>query len=547
MADVKFEVVSLALPTSAQSVDFTISGFGAPIAAIFISSAGNGLDTKGNFGRFMQGACTATTQYVTSVSSNFGSANSVAQRSSRTDNCIRLLDTGSLTVFAEAAFEEFITDGVRVDLTDPPSFGAIVTCILIGGSDVTDAHVGNLGLGTGTAGVPETGVGFEPDLLFVNCIGFGSATALATTNIWSSGVAINDGSETQSCHVFRETTGTAAVQAYSTMNTGAIAAQHNGSSGFTWDGTLTSFDSDGFTVTPSSSAGSDFIHYLALELANSPDIKLFEYTTPTTDIEDTVTTPGFEPTFGMMWTGNNASFDVSDSTTADVLGISAFDATASSYSALFMEDGSLTASGGKISSSAALDAYINNTTSDVTATLTSLNSDGWTLDYSNSPAVAKKYFALAIGPAASGGTSVLTGTTVPTITEADVVTGGKTSIITLTGDTWVAAGATFDAQRQAIIDGFDAAASPTNGWNNEVRDNEVVGSVVRTSSTVVTITWTAAASYDISSTETITGTVPNAALVTGTSDIISTPTFTVTAVASGLPVPVAMFNYRRRR
>jgi len=159
------------------------------------------------------------------------------------------------------------------------------------------------------------------------------------------------------------------------------------------------------------------------------------------------------------------------------------------------------------------------------------------------PATPPVYFV----PSAAAVTGALTGTTVPTITETDIVDGGKTSIITLTGDTWVASGATFDAQRQAIINGFDAASSPTNGWNNEVQANEVVTAVVRTSDTVVTVTWTAAASYDISSTETITCTIPNAALVTSGSDIIVTPTFTVTAVAVGLPIPVAMFNYRRRR
>ena len=87
-------------------------------------------------------------------------------------------------------------------------------------------------------------------------------------------------------------------------------------------------------------------------------------------------------------------------------------------------------------------------------------------------------------------------------------------------------------QRQAIINGLDAAASPTNGWNNEVRDKEVVGAVVRTSDTVVTITLTAAAAYDISSTETITVTVPGAA-VTGGSPITGDVTFTVTHVVGG--------------
>lgn len=132
----------------------------------------------------------------------------------------------------------------------------------------------------------------------------------------------------------------------------------------------------------------------------------------------------------------------------------------------------------------------------------------------------------------SGVTAAITGTATDTIDEDDITDGGKTIIITLTGDTWVAAGATFNAQRQAIINGLDAAASPTNGWNNEVRDNEVVTAVVRTSATVVTITLTTQAGYDITSTETITVTVPNAALVTSGSDITGSPTFTVAAAAA---------------
>jgi len=133
----------------------------------------------------------------------------------------------------------------------------------------------------------------------------------------------------------------------------------------------------------------------------------------------------------------------------------------------------------------------------------------------------------------SAASAAITGTAVATINEADIVTGGKTIIITLTGDTWVAAGATFNAQRQNIIDGLDAASSPANGWNNEVRDKEVVTAVVRTSDTIVTITLTAQAGYDISSQEVITVTIPATALVTSSSEIIGVPTFTVDLVAAG--------------
>ena len=148
--------------------------------------------------------------------------------------------------------------------------------------------------------------------------------------------------------------------------------------------------------------------------------------------------------------------------------------------------------------------------------------------------------------AASGSTATLSGT-VTTADESDIAAGGDTTILTLSGDTWVAAGATFNAQRQAIIDGCTSAQSETTGWNNEARDNEVVGAVVRTSDTVVTITWTAAAAYDITANETITVTVPAAALVTSASAVVATPTFTVSFVASGVtPIPPMMHNVGRQ-
>lgn len=131
----------------------------------------------------------------------------------------------------------------------------------------------------------------------------------------------------------------------------------------------------------------------------------------------------------------------------------------------------------------------------------------------------------------STATCALTGTITSSATEADIVAGGKTIILTLTGDTWVASGATFDAIRQDIIDGIDSAQAEANGWDAVVKAGEAVTAVVRTSNTVVTITLSAFASYDITATETITATVPAAALSGGFS-ILASPTFTVAAAAA---------------
>jgi len=129
---------------------------------------------------------------------------------------------------------------------------------------------------------------------------------------------------------------------------------------------------------------------------------------------------------------------------------------------------------------------------------------------------------------ATGVVSATLGGTVGNDAEADVVSGGSTITLTLTNDTWNAAGSAFDNERQAIINGLDSAESETTGWNAEVRDKEVVGAVVRTSDTVVTITLTAASSYDITTQETITMTIPASALVTSSSAVIATPNFVIT-------------------
>lgn len=120
-------------------------------------------------------------------------------------------------------------------------------------------------------------------------------------------------------------------------------------------------------------------------------------------------------------------------------------------------------------------------------------------------------------------TAAITGTATPSIREADIVAGGKTIIITLTGDTWVTAGATFDAQRQNIINGLDSAQAEAAGWDAQVKANLAVTTVVRTSNTVCTVTLSAQAAYNITARETVTVTIPASALA-GAAQIVATPT-----------------------
>ncbi len=146
--------------------------------------------------------------------------------------------------------------------------------------------------------------------------------------------------------------------------------------------------------------------------------------------------------------------------------------------------------------------------------------------------------------AGASSSGVITGTAEPAALESEIVVGDETTIITLSDDTWVADGATFDAQRQAIIAGADSAEAEVAGWNAEVRDKEDVTAVVRTSDTVVTITWSAAAAYKITANETITVTIPAAALVTSGIAVVATPTFVITNETPTIPtgIPSGFFS-----
>lgn len=148
-------------------------------------------------------------------------------------------------------------------------------------------------------------------------------------------------------------------------------------------------------------------------------------------------------------------------------------------------------------------------------------------------------FKYAVEP--PSGIAALTGRLVDGINDSNVRMGYATLIITLTGETWAASGATFDAERQGIIDGITGSTD----WNDDVRDNITVGSVVRTSNTVVTITMDDGyVDYLPSSDDTISVVVP-ASATSATGSVTATGSITITKLtgtASDLVVTVASLS-----
>lgn len=122
-------------------------------------------------------------------------------------------------------------------------------------------------------------------------------------------------------------------------------------------------------------------------------------------------------------------------------------------------------------------------------------------------------------PLHMNGLNLDSGTAVAVLTvdlaESTVIAGGEAIVITLTNDTWV--GATFNAQRQNILDGITGTTFISS---------QGVGTVVRTSDTVVTITLSAVPGYTISGDEVGSVLVPSSALAGA--DDLDAGSFTVT-------------------
>ena len=127
-------------------------------------------------------------------------------------------------------------------------------------------------------------------------------------------------------------------------------------------------------------------------------------------------------------------------------------------------------------------------------------------------------------------TCALSGT-VTSASEDEYRIAGETIILTLTGDTWAAAGTGpigSTADTQAILDGLDVVPDTNNSGFNAVLAALAPSDVARTSSTICTITLPAIAGFSIDVLETITATIPAAVLVSSAVPIVASPNFTIT-------------------
>lgn len=218
-------------------------------------------------------------------------------------------------------FLEFIPGGVRL-YCNTVSFDIEVNATVFWGDDLDVVASGTV-LGTGTSAIAQTGVGFQPTALFAvyhaNASEFGM----------SIGAAADDGGGILQRSIQRNSANGAAAGGtpYQQYDNSHIAGRLSTAGAQVWQLTLNSFDTDGFTVTPSASTSSATLWWIAMRSKSGLKFKVADLTTPTSTGDAAITGVGFQPQFalGAVCSIQSANTISSDAEPASAISILACD------------------------------------------------------------------------------------------------------------------------------------------------------------------------------------------------------------------------------
>lgn len=399
--DVKIEVVQAAINTSTGTQDFTFSGLGTCIGAIFVLSGATVVNTTTDGIVFAIGACDGTREWSHAIADEHGVATSVSNSLKSNTKCMSfMLNTATTSIDGEADFDSFITDGVRINWSNAPSVALIMTVILIGGADAEfwcDVVAAPTISGNSTV---VTTVGFTPDVLL--CVAGQSQadeTIVANASI-GIGFGVNTGSAFD-----QQAIEWASIDGAASAN---LQGRHRGTRIYSRLQSETAEvltpSVNGFTLTASADMSANDAGFIALGI-DDRSASIVQKFMPTATGNDAVTGVGFIPqvVFSILSRLDTPNkLETNDTALSNGLGI--FTATDEFSTTVNSDDGSVT-----IDSSSKVDVKAI-TIDDATGTLenqathVSMDSDGWTLNFSTADATARVYISLAIEEAAAGAT-----------------------------------------------------------------------------------------------------------------------------------------------
>ncbi len=300
-----------------------------------------------------------------------------------------------------ATVQSFITDGVRLTFTGVNGDAQLYTVIFFAGVDVS-AHVDTVAVTSPALDI--TTPGFEPDLVFA--LGGQTGVGIFQPAVTMFGACANDGGETQMGWSWDTSNGagTSDVEAY-LGTTDIISAIYNGV--LDYEITLSDFDANGFSAERTSGSSTRGFNYLALSFGGSANVWVGGMDTPTTDGDDVQTGPAFKPQFVLLGTTDLPSVNtVAEDGDAGSFGISVFDKDGNEFSNCWAdEDAETTTDTQSLNDNQAVNYASDDGAQQQAATFSTMDANGWTLNFSVADGTTRKWWGVAIEEIAAAGLS----------------------------------------------------------------------------------------------------------------------------------------------
>jgi hypothetical protein len=293
--------------------------------------------------------------------------------------CIALLFPNLSSDDGYAVFDSWITNGVRVDWLDAFSDDWLVTCVLFGGTDLS-AHVGTASV-SGSTPLDVTAPGADTEVAFFISSHAGDRVITDTPSAQSTfnfGMFAYDGGSNHSrCMTQVCTDGSSSGDPYRELNTSNVLLNMFQSSTFARRSCQQI--TNGFRLT-STNSGDATCYYLALSFNGNYSAEMGEIVAPGTGSE-VVTAPGFKPQFlACMSVGTGGGRQSGDS--ASSMGVGVADATNEYSHTITDENGAATINAQSLAVASLIDTPLKDGTTGDVATVTSFDTNGFTLDFS---------------------------------------------------------------------------------------------------------------------------------------------------------------------
>lgn len=396
-------IVSGYLPTADSSyTDFTSSGFGTPDAAIVIVNnvdSGNNPNTEAvaGFG-FWAGA----TQVCIGINCEDNQATTDTATAILSGRCVTLPNNAA-SGYEVLATGSSVTDGLRITKDGGvTSVSRYCTVVLLKG--LTNEFAGIASLPASGSSLSVTAPGFKPDLL-IGSGAFQSAAGLSTQGRISFGASHNNSANSisQGCVAF----GDLDNQSTSNINTTVrndrwIQQAINGSDAAY--ASVSSHDASGFSLSYASSGFVRQYIYLAMELPDPDDAYVGVVDSKASTGTQAYTGTGFTPeVLALIGTTLTTANSLATSNVG-AISVGVANATAERCMIFGSQDGVATTNTfSRVDASNVVNLRFHDDTVDAVADLNSLDADGWTLNYSDGSASARKILAFAIGDSTAGG------------------------------------------------------------------------------------------------------------------------------------------------